>query len=58
MIRAFLSAAQGKRYSAGAVCAYKRSIFAARMKSLSVSPCTECVQMVIATLPHVRRMSG
>ncbi len=34
------------------------SIFAARMKSDSVSPSTACVQVVISTLPHPSRMSG
>src|SRR6266498_5235508 len=35
-----------------------RSIFAARMKSDSVSPFTAWVQIVISTLPHVSTISG
>ena len=34
------------------------SIFAARMKSDSVSPSTACVQVVISTLPHPSKISG
>ena len=34
------------------------SIFAARMKSLSVRPLILCVQVVIATFPQASEMSG
>jgi RHS repeat-associated protein len=37
---------------------YNRSIFAARMKSLSVRPSILCVQVFTSALPQVRKMSG
>ncbi len=37
---------------------YSLSIFAARMKSLSVRPLILCVHVVTSALPHVSRTSG